>query len=101
MKKFLIALSLSSALLGAAPAFAEEASAPAPAPVAVTAEAVAAPETAAPAPAAAEAAPAAEAAAAPAPTANKADDGFLMMSAAFVILMSIPGLALFNRKSVV
>ena len=95
MKKFLIALSLSSALFGAAPLYAEEAAAPAPAPAAVTAEAVAAPETAAPAPAVAEAAPAAEPAAAPAPTANKADDGFLMMSAAFVILMSIPGLALF------
>ncbi|HEX5276433.1 MAG TPA: ammonium transporter [Fluviicoccus sp.] len=95
MKKFLIALSLSSALFSAAPLHAEEAAAPAAAPAAVTATAVAAPETAAPAPAAAEAAPAAEAAAAPAPTANKADDGFLMMSAAFVILMSIPGLALF------
>jgi Amt family ammonium transporter len=31
----------------------------------------------------------------PAPTANKGDDAFLMMSSAFVILMSVPGLALF------
>jgi len=30
-----------------------------------------------------------------APAANKGDDAFLMMSAAFVILMSLPGLALF------
>lgn len=30
-----------------------------------------------------------------APAANKGDDAFLMMSAAFVILMSVPGLALF------
>ncbi|HQQ74635.1 MAG TPA: ammonium transporter [Pseudomonadales bacterium] len=29
------------------------------------------------------------------PAANKGDDGFLMMSSAFVILMSLPGLALF------
>ena len=94
MKKMLIALSLSTALFGAAPLYAEEAAAPAPATVAVTTEAAPAPEAAAPAPTAAEAAPA-EAAAAPAPTANKADDGFLMMSSAFVILMSIPGLALF------
>ncbi len=35
------------------------------------------------------------AAAAPAPAANKGDDAFLMMSSAFVILMSVPGLALF------
>lgn len=43
-----------------------------------------------------EAAPVEEAApAAPAPAADKADDGFLMMCSAFVILMSIPGLALF------
>src|SRR5512137_653665 len=38
---------------------------------------------------------AAPAEAAPAPAAEKADDSFLMMSSAFVILMSIPGLALF------
>ena len=44
------------------------------------------------APAAAEAAPAA---AAPAPVANKGDNAWVMISAALVILMSIPGLALF------
>jgi Amt family ammonium transporter len=43
----------------------------------------------------AEAAPEAAPAAAPAPAINKGDNAFLMMSAALVILMSIPGLALF------
>ena len=44
----------------------------------------------------AAAAPAAEAApAAPTITVNKGDNAWLMVSAAFVILMSIPGLALF------
>jgi Amt family ammonium transporter len=46
---------------------------------------------AAAAPAAAEAAPAA----APAPVPNKGDNAWLMVCAALVILMSIPGLALF------
>ena len=45
-------------------------------------------------PAAAEAAPAAAAAAAPL-VANKGDNAWVMISAALVILMSIPGLALF------
>ena len=93
MKKILLALSLSGALLSAAPLYAEETVAPA----AVTATEVA-PAAATPAPiaeavvAAAEVAPAE---AAPAPTANKGDDAFLMMCSAFVILMSLPGLALF------
>ena len=93
MKKILLALSLSGALLSAAPSYAIEDIAPA----AVTATEVA-PAAATPAPvaepvvAAAEAAPAE---AAPAPTANKGDDAFLMMCSAFVILMSLPGLALF------
>ena len=56
-------------------------------------------ETVAPTEAATEvaaAAPAAEAApAAPTITVNKGDNAWLMVSAAFVILMSIPGLALF------
>ncbi len=93
MKKILLALSLSGALLSAAPLYAEETAA---APVATVAAPAAtpAPEATAPAaaPAAAEAAPAA---AAPAPVANKGDDAFLMISAALVILMSLPGLALF------
>jgi Amt family ammonium transporter len=58
------------------------------------APAAAAPAAAAPAaaPAAAEAAPAA---AAPAPVPNRGDNAWLMVATAFVILMSIPGLALF------
>ncbi|HNC02657.1 MAG TPA: ammonia channel protein, partial [Agitococcus sp.] len=96
MKKIILALSLSGALLGATPLYAEESAAPAAAPVATaTVEASATPAPspeAAPVAAPAEAAPAA---AAPAPTANKGDDAFLMICSAFVILMSIPGLALF------
>lgn len=96
MKKIILALSLSGALLGATPLYAEESAAPAAAPVATaTVEASATPAPspeAAPVAAPAEAAPAA---AAPAPTANKGDDAFLMICTAFVILMSIPGLALF------
>jgi Amt family ammonium transporter len=60
--------------------------------------AAAAPAAAAPAaaPAAATAAPAAAApAAAPAPVPNRGDNAWLLVSTAFVILMSIPGLALF------
>ena len=84
------------ALLGAvsigAPAWAEDK--PAAAGAASTSE-LAAP-AAAPAAAAASAEPvAAAAAAAPALIANKGDNAWLMTSAALVILMSIPGLALF------
>lgn len=96
MKKILLALSLSGALLGATSLYAEEAAAPtAAAPVATaTVEASATPPAPSPeaTPVAAEAAPIA---ATPAPTANKGDDAFLMICSAFVILMSIPGLALF------
>ena len=60
---------------------------------------VAAPAATAPAaaaPAAATAAPAAAApAATPTPVPNKGDNAWLMVATAFVILMSIPGLALF------
>jgi ammonium transporter, Amt family len=101
MKKILSIFALVTALgLGfTANTFAEDA---APAPEA--AAAVAAPEAApvadvAAAPAAevapAEAAPAAEAAAAPAPTPNKGDTTFLLIATVLVIMMSLPGLALF------
>ena len=78
-------------------AFAQDAAAPA---ASAVAEAVAAPaaEAAAPAPVAEAAAPApvAEAAAAaPAPSANKGDTAFMTVATALVILMTIPGLALF------
>ena len=57
----------------------------------------AAPAVAAPAPAATAAAPApaAAASAAPAPVPNKGDVAWMIVATAFVIMMSIPGLALF------
>jgi Amt family ammonium transporter len=82
------------ALLGAvtisAPTWAEEKPAAAPAVTAVTAPAAA--TAAAPAAAVAEAA---APAAAPALVPNKGDNAWVLVSAALVILMSIPGLALF------
>jgi len=86
--------------LNAAPAFADDAKPAATAPVAAAPAAAApAPAAAVPeaAPAAAAAAPAAAAAAAPAaaPTPNKGDTAWMMVSTLLVIMMSIPGLALF------
>ncbi len=84
MKKLIASFTLLAMLCGlAVPAFAEEA---APAAAATT---VAAP--------AAEAAPAPEAApaAAPAPVPNKGDTSFMLIATVLVIMMSIPGLALF------
>ena len=84
-----------------APAGAPAASAPAAsAPAASAPAASAAPEASASAAASASApaaapAAAAPAAAAPAPTVNKGDTAWMMVSTAFVILMTIPGLALF------
>ena len=98
MKRLFALLALAGAVAFGAPAWAEEKAA---APVAAAAEAApAAPAVAAPAPAPAAAAPAAAEAAAPAPAAapippNKGDNAWVMVSAALVILMSIPGLALF------
>ncbi len=93
MKKLLISLALGLGLLiGGAAAIAQTSAA---APVASAAE------TTAPAPAASAAqaapAPAAEAAAvaAPAPVPNKGDVAWMIVATAFVIMMSIPGLALF------
>jgi ammonium transporter, Amt family len=94
MKKVLISLLAASALLvsvGFAPAMAQDAAASAP-----VAEAVAS------APAAAEAvasAPVAEAAAAPAaapaPVPNKGDTGWMLVATLLVLMMAVPGLALF------
>ena len=83
MKKIIASLMLLVTLCGlSAPVFAEEAAAPA------AAAAVAAP--------AAEVAPAAiEVAPAPAPTPNKGDTSFMLIATVLVIMMSIPGLALF------
>jgi Amt family ammonium transporter len=86
MKHLFAILALFGAVSIGAPAWAEEKPAAAPA----TTTAVAAPGVAD----AAGAAPATPAAA-PAPVANKGDNAWVMTSAALVILMSIPGLALF------
>jgi len=94
MKRLFAMLALLGAVGFAAPTWAED-KAPAAEPVATApaaAPAVAAP--AAPAAAATAATPAAAPAAAPIPP-NKGDNAWVMISAALVILMSIPGLALF------
>jgi len=110
MKKLIASLLLGASLLGAgASAWAQAAPAEAPAaavsaaadakpdaaaPAAATAEAAApAPAIAAPAPAAA--ASAADPAAAPAPVPNKGDTAWMMLSTILVLLMVVPGLALF------
>ncbi len=97
MRKLIASLALSLAALGfAGGALAQDvaASAAQPTPAAATASA---PEAAAPA-----AAPAASAAAAPAasaaasgPVANKGDNAWMLVSTLLVIMMTIPGLALF------
>ncbi len=96
MKKLLASLALGLSLFtGAAAVLAQ---APAAAPAASEAAAPAAPAAAAtPAPAAAAAPAAAEAAAPAAPVAvpNKGDTAWMMVSTMLVILMTIPGLALF------
>ena len=99
MKKLIASLALGLAVLGySATSFAEDAAASAPeaAPVA----AVAAPEAASAAmaaPPAEAAAPAAatEAPAAAAPVPNKGDTAWMMVATIIVIMMAIPGLALF------
>ena len=93
MKKILIALSLSGALLGGSAAWAEQA-ATAPA----SSEIAAAADGAALIPAAEAPAITAEAAPAPAAEAPKLDTGdtaWILVSTALVLLMTIPGLALF------
>ena len=101
MKKLLASLLLGLSLLGTG-AFAQTpAEAPAAAASAVSATAETKPEAAAPAPAAAAVmAPAAAAASAPAaepaaPVPNKGDNAWMMLSTILVILMTVPGLALF------
>ena len=84
MKKLLISLALGWGLLGAGSlALAEDAPAPAASAAAVSAPAAAASE-----------APAADAAAA-APVPNKGDTAWMMTSTLLVIMMAVPGLALF------
>ena len=83
MRHLLAILALLGAVSLGSPAWADD-KAPAPAATAVTAPAAVAAPAVAP-----------EAAPAPAPVPNKGDNAWIMMSAALVILMSIPGLALF------
>ena len=91
MKKLLASLTLGLSLLfGGSAVMAQTTAAPA----AAAASEAAAPAAAAPA-AAAASAPAAAASAAPAPVANKGDVAWMIVATTFVIMMSIPGLALF------
>ncbi len=101
MKKLLLSLALGWGVMMTGAAALAQTTAPAEAP-AVTAPAEAAPaDAAAPpamaaAPAAAAVAPAdAAPAAAPAPVPNKGDTAWMMVSTLLVILMTVPGLALF------
>jgi ammonium transporter, Amt family len=91
MKKLLAGLALAAGLLAPAAWAQDSASAPASAVAATAAPAV----DAASAPAAAAPAEAASAAAAPAPVPNKGDTAWMMLSTLLVILMTVPGLALF------
>ncbi|WP_394781566.1 ammonium transporter [Undibacterium sp.] len=97
----LVSIGLAPSVMAADDAAASTASAPAamaPAPAAASAAAAPASEPAAAtasAPAAAADPAAASAAAAPAPSPNKGDTAWMMVSTMLVILMTIPGLALF------
>ncbi|MFG6458305.1 ammonium transporter [Roseateles sp. BYS96W] len=93
MKKLLAGLALAAGLLAPAAWAQDPASAPASAAVATTAAPAAA--DAASAPAAATAAAPAEAASAPPAQPNKGDTTWMMLSTLLVILMTVPGLALF------
>lgn len=98
MKKLLACLALATAALTSlAPAAMAQDAASAPvAAASADASAPAATPVAAPAaPAASEPADAASAAAAPAPVPNKGDTTWMMVSTLLVILMTVPGLALF------
>ncbi|PJG68038.1 ammonium transporter [Acinetobacter seifertii] len=92
MKKMLMALSLTGALLGGTAAWAEETVTTPTSEVTATATSTsAAPATTAAAPAAA----ATPAAPAPTPKLDTGDTSWILVSTALVLLMTIPGLALF------
>ncbi len=97
MKKLLASLALAAAVFAPGAWAQDAASAPAAAASAAAVAAVAAAPDAAPAsaPAAAAAYAPAEAASAPAPTPNKGDTTWMMLSTLLVIMMTVPGLALF------
>ena len=98
--KLIAGMSVAVALAVSAPALAQDAAKPAAAPAATAAAADAAATAAPAAPAAAPAvaaaaAPATPAAPAAAPTPQKGDTAWMMVSTLLVIMMTIPGLALF------
>lgn len=98
MKKLLACLALATAAftsLAPAAMAQDAASAPVAAASAEASAPVAAPAAAPVAPAASAPADAASAAAAPAPVPNKGDTTWMMVSTLLVILMTVPGLALF------
>ncbi|MBI5278809.1 MAG: ammonium transporter [Burkholderiales bacterium] len=94
MRKLLASLALGLGLLAGSPAALAQAPA-APAASAPAAEAASAPAAAAAPAAATAAAPAPAPAAAPAPVPNKGDTAWMTVSTLLVILMTLPGLALF------
>ena len=95
MKKLIASLALGLAALGFAGASFAQDAASAPVAAASMAEAPAAAASADAPAAAAAPAEAASAAAAPAPVPNKGDTAWMMVSTLLVILMTVPGLALF------
>jgi Amt family ammonium transporter len=98
MKKLLASLAIGMSLLLGAAAHAQTAAAPAAseaAPAAVAASTAKPAEAAAPAASAAASAPAAAASAAAVPVPNKGDTAWMMVSTLLVIMMAVPGLALF------
>ncbi len=96
MRKLFAVLALFGALsLAGTPVIAQDKSATAPAAAAPAAAAPVAAPAVAPAAAAPVTAAAATPAAAPAPTPNKGDTAWMMIATVLVILMTIPGLALF------
>ncbi|MGV3494054.1 MAG: ammonium transporter [Ramlibacter sp.] len=96
MRKFLASLAIGLGLMAGSLGALAQAPATTGAPTAAeAAPAAAAPAAAAPAAAAATAAPAAEAAPAAAPVPNKGDTAWMTVATLLVILMTLPGLALF------
>ena len=95
MKKLLVSLALGWGLLATGSAVLAQADAPAASAPAMTASAEVVAPMAAPAAAVPAAAEAAAPAAAAAPVPNKGDTAWMMVSTMLVILMTIPGLALF------
>jgi Amt family ammonium transporter len=95
-KRLVVGVALATALVGGTlgtVAFAQTAAPEAAAPVAAAPEAAPAPDAAAPAPATEAAAP--EPAAAPASPIDSGDTAWMLTSSVLVLMMTIPGLALF------